>query len=99
MTRQPEQSATHGHPHAGAADMIASQSADMRLLVGVAGFEPAASSSRSQVRSFLSWACLGAGLVSLSADVRRSPCRDVATVTQLVTRLSVRAGGLPSGVS
>jgi len=69
-------------------------------MVGVAGFEPAASSSRSQVHSFSCWAFMGAGLVSLSANVRRSPCRDVAIVTQLVTRLVGRAGGwLPGGYS
>ncbi len=33
--------------------------------------------------------------MSVSADVRRSPCRDEAIVTQLVTRLSGRGGGWP----
>ena len=35
---------------------------------------------------------IGAGLVSRSADIRRSPCKDVAIVTQLVTRPRGRAG-------
>jgi hypothetical protein len=44
-------------------------------LPGVAGFEPATSSSRSQVHSCSCWAHMGVVLVSLSAGVRRSPCR------------------------
>ena len=55
-------------------------------LVGVAGFEPAASSSRSQVHRSPRWAKLVAGLLRVSIDVRGSPPRCVAIVTQIVTR-------------
>jgi len=56
------------------------------LLVGVAGFEPAASSSRSQVRipTASTVACLT--LERLSVSVRWCPPLPVAVVTHLVTR-------------
>ena len=55
-------------------------------LVGVAGFEPAASSSRSQVPGLSWWAHPAADLVELSANVRRNPCWNAAIVTQWVTQ-------------
>jgi putative acetyltransferase len=55
-------------------------------LAGVAGFEPAASSSRSQVHKSPRRAYLRADLLGLSGNVRRGPCRDGAIVTQLVTQ-------------
>ncbi len=62
------------------------QPADLGILVGVAGFEPAASSSRSQVHRSQSRPYLWVVLLRLSMVVRGSPCKDVAIVTQLVTR-------------
>ena len=50
------------------------------------GFEPAASSSRSQVHRSSCRAYLPAGLLGVSVNVRRRPRKDRATVTQLVTR-------------
>ena len=56
-------------------------------LVGVPGFEPAASSSRSQVpvRATSAAACLT--WEAPSVDVRWRPLLSVAIVTHLVTRL------------
>ena len=54
--------------------------------VGVAGFEPAASSSRSQVCRSTRRRFLWAGLLRLSMVVRGSPWMNVVIVTQLVTR-------------
>jgi hypothetical protein len=61
-------------------------------LVGVAGFEPASSSSRSQLG--LPRACLVAWLVcgSVSGIVRRRPSLPPVIVTQLVTRLDGTLG-------
>ena len=58
----------------------------MELLVGVAGFEPAASSSRSQVLAGTTSvaACLAWDRPSM--DVRRRPPSAVAIVTRLVTQ-------------
>jgi hypothetical protein len=59
-------------------------------LVGVAGFEPAASSSRSQVAIPVSRVAVSLTWERLSVSVRWRPPLAVAIVTQLVTRL--RAG-------
>jgi hypothetical protein len=59
-------------------------------MVGVAGFEPAASSSRSQVHRSSSRPYLRADLLRLSMVVRGSPCKDAAIVTQLVTQAAHR---------
>jgi hypothetical protein len=66
--------------------MIASQNADLRLLVGVAGFEPAASSSRSQLpgQGARAVARLTWGVVP--AVVQQRPRLVVVEVTHLVTR-------------
>ena len=61
-------------------------------LVGVAGFEPAASSSRSQVHRSASRSCPGTGLPRLSVGVRGSPPTNLVIVTQLVTRAVLPAG-------
>ena len=58
--------------------------------VGVAGFEPAASSSRSQVYRSSGWAYLGADLWRVSVNVCGGPLRYEVVVTQLVTSRSVR---------
>jgi hypothetical protein len=55
-------------------------------LVGVAGFEPAASSSRSQVAQRLINALLCLTWGRASVDVRWRPQPSVVIVTQLVTR-------------
>ena len=63
-------------------------------LVGVAGFEPVASSSPSQAHSFSCWAFIGAGLVSRSADVRRSQQdRSVRTFIGVADREEGNAAG------
>jgi hypothetical protein len=57
---------------------------------GLAGFEPAASSSRSQVHTLPSSSYPRAGLARLSVGVRGSPPANVAIVTQLATRSVAR---------
>jgi hypothetical protein len=54
--------------------------------VGVAGFEPAASSSRSQLAMRTARAAVSLTWEATSADIRRGPSLTTAIVTHLVTR-------------
>ena len=56
--------------------------------VGVAGFEPAASSSRSQIALRTARAAVCLIWERPSVNVRQRPVMNVAIVTQLVTRLA-----------
>src|SRR5712691_11197008 len=55
------------------------------LAVGVTGFEPAASSSRSQDATWSPWAGTSLACTTASASVRRDPPLCQVVVTQLVT--------------
>ena len=69
---------------------------DASTWVGVAGFEPAASSSRSQVAVLTARAAACLAWETLSADVRWRPWLSVAIVTWLLgrSRAGIASGGL-----
>jgi hypothetical protein len=66
--------------------------------VGVAGFEPAASSSRSQRAMQRASTLTLSDLLSSSVDVRRRPLALSIVVTQLVTRPRSERSGRAAGI-